>query len=116
MSRTSGATPTAPPWSPAAALAAQIAAALAAGTIPCACPHPAEAAALSIPSRTLRCFACDAAADQAGDQPDAASGPCASCGTDNAAEWIGWAAGDGRISVTARVCPPCATGRPVSVT
>jgi hypothetical protein len=101
------------PGSPAAAFHARIAAELADGSIPCACPHPATADCLSLPSGTLRCRECDASP---ADQPDSQPGPCASCGTSGACTWSFWLDKASRVGVVARVCQPCGTAGTAPVT
>jgi hypothetical protein len=92
--------------SPSAVLAARIAAELADGAISCACPHPATADRLGLPSRTLRCAECDAGTPG---HPDSTPGPCAGCGAAGACTWTIWLDECSRVLVVARVCGDCGT-------
>ncbi len=94
------------PGSPVAGLCARVAAELAGGGITAACPHPATADRLYLPSRTLRCHDCNAEAD---DRPDSEPGPCAACGADGAGRWVTWLDERARVLVMARLCEACGT-------
>lgn len=94
------------PGSPVAALKDLIGAELADDSIPAACPHPATADRLYLPSRTLRCHNCNAEAD---DRPDSSAGTCASCGTAGACRWTTWLDERAHVLVVARVCEFCNT-------
>jgi len=92
--------------SPGPIFRARIAAELADGSIPAACPHPATANFLSLPSRILRCGECDTTSPE---RPDREPGPCSACGAPGTGMWATWLSEAARVLVTARVCEPCWT-------
>jgi hypothetical protein len=92
--------------SPGSIFRARIAAELADGSILPACPHPATANVLSLPSRILRCGECEATSPE---RPDSEPGPCAACGAPGIGTWTAWLSEAARVLVTARVCEPCQT-------
>jgi len=95
---------------PAATFRAWVGAELAEGTIPHACPHPATADHLSLPSWTLRCAECHER-----ERPDDTPGPCASCEAPGASWWSWWLDEGSHTIVTARVCRDCGTAGTVPV-
>jgi hypothetical protein len=92
------------PGSPVAVLRARVDAELAAGSIPCACPHPATADALSLPGKIFGCIDCVPALTEAADERQAPV--CSCCTTSPATRTTGWATASSVI-VLARVCATC---------
>jgi hypothetical protein len=91
--------------SPTARLRRRVAAALAGGRFRAACPHPAAADRLLLPSGTLTCAECRAADAE---PSDGKPGECASCGAPGGCVWSTWLDEAARVLVTARICPRCA--------
>jgi hypothetical protein len=81
--------------------------ALADDAIPSACPHPAGARALHLPSQILVCQDC---IPLAATGPDSQPGPCACCGADDASNWSCWTDEVAAVLVVARVCQDCGDG------
>jgi hypothetical protein len=99
--------------SPCALLRRSVAAALAEGSIRAACPHPATADRLLLPSATLTCAGC-LAADTG--PCDAKPGECASCGAPGGCMWTTWLDEAAHVLAIARICPTCARTGNLSIT